>query len=74
MNEAPGLPLTIGLMGELVETELGREVTAEGFERPALDPFPQGRNPSNRGPLYLLQVVRGEWGTLTKCGHEVLAS
>jgi hypothetical protein len=45
MNEAPGLPLTIGLMGELVENaELGREVAAERFEGPALDPSPQGQN------------------------------
>jgi hypothetical protein len=45
MNEAPGLLLTIGLMGELVETaELGHKVTAEGFKGPALDPFPQGQN------------------------------
>jgi hypothetical protein len=45
MNEAPGLPLTIGLMGELVKNaELGREVAAEGFKGPALDPFPQGQN------------------------------
>jgi hypothetical protein len=43
MNKAPGLPLTISLMGELVENaELGREVAAEGFEGPTLDPFPQG--------------------------------
>ncbi len=45
MNEAPGLPLTIGLMVELVENaELGCEVAAEGFKGPALGPFPQGRN------------------------------
>ncbi len=45
MKEAPGLLLTIGLMGELVENaELGHKVAAEGFEGPALDPFPQGRN------------------------------
>ncbi len=38
MNEAPGLPLTVGLMGELVENkELGHEVVAEGFKGPALD-------------------------------------
>jgi hypothetical protein len=45
MNKAPVLPLTIGLMGELVENaELGRKVAAEGFKGPALDPFPQGWN------------------------------
>ncbi len=39
MNEAPGLPLTVGLMGELVKNNgLGRKVAAEGFEGPALDP------------------------------------
>ncbi len=45
MNKVPGLPLTIGLIGELVENaELGREVAAEEFKGPALDPFFQGRN------------------------------
>ncbi len=44
MNEAPGLPLTIGLMGELVENnELECEVVAEGFKGPALDPFTKGQ-------------------------------
>ncbi len=45
MNKAPGLPLTISLMGELVENkELGRKVAAEGFEGPGLDPSAKGRN------------------------------
>jgi hypothetical protein len=45
VNEAPGLLLTIGLMGELVKNnELGCEVVAEGFEGPALDPFTEGQN------------------------------
>ncbi len=45
MNKAPGLLFTIGLIGELVKNaELGREVAAERFEGPALDPFPQGQN------------------------------
>ncbi len=45
MNEAPGLPLTIGLMGELIENkELGREVAGEGFKGPALDPSAEGQN------------------------------
>ncbi len=45
MNEAPGLPLTVGLMGELVENkELGHEVAAEGFKGPALDPSTEGQN------------------------------
>ena len=40
MNKAPGLPLTMGPMGELIKNnELGCEVAAEGFEEPALDPF-----------------------------------
>jgi hypothetical protein len=44
MNKAPGLPLTIGLIGELVKNnELGRKVTAEGFNGPTLDPFTKGR-------------------------------
>ena len=45
MNKAPGLPLTIGLMGELAKNkELGRKVAAEGFEGPALEPSTEGRN------------------------------
>ncbi len=45
MNKAPGLPLTIGLMGELVENkEVGCMVAAEGFEGPALDPSAKGSN------------------------------
>ncbi len=43
MNKAPGLPLTIGLMGELIKNnELGCKVTAEGFKGPALDPSTEG--------------------------------
>ena len=39
INEAPGLPLTVDLMGELVENkEVGCLVAAEEFEGPALDP------------------------------------
>ncbi len=45
MNMAPGLPLTVGLMGELVENnEMGCKVAAEGFEGPALDPSAKGGN------------------------------
>ncbi len=45
MNEAPGLPLTVGLVGELVKNnELGHKVVAEGLKGPALDPSTQGRN------------------------------
>jgi hypothetical protein len=45
VNEAPGLPLTIGLMGELVENkELGCEVAGGGFKGPALDPSAKGQN------------------------------
>ncbi len=44
MNEAPGLPLTVGLMGELAKNnELGHEVAAEGFKGPALDPSTKGQ-------------------------------
>ncbi len=44
-EEAPGLPLTVGLMGELVENkEVGRKVAAEGLEGPALDPSVEGGN------------------------------
>ena len=45
MNEAPGLRLTVGLMGELGKNKkLGHEVAAEGFKGPALDPSAEGRN------------------------------
>jgi hypothetical protein len=45
VNEAPGLPLNVGLMGELVENkEVGHEVAAEGFKGPALDPSAKGGN------------------------------
>ena len=45
MNEALGLPLTVGLMGEPIENkELGHKVVGEGFKGPALDPFTKGRN------------------------------
>ncbi len=45
MNKAPGLPLTISLMGELVKNnELGCKVAAEGFKGPALDPSIKGWN------------------------------
>ncbi len=45
MNEALGLPLTIGLMGELVENNgLGCKVAAEGFKWPALDPSTEGQD------------------------------
>jgi hypothetical protein len=43
VNEAPGLPLTVGLMGQLAKNkELGRKMAAEGFEGPALDPSTKG--------------------------------
>jgi hypothetical protein len=45
VNEALGLPLTIGLMGELIKNNrLGHEVAAEGFEGPALDPSTKGQD------------------------------
>ncbi len=45
MNEAPDLPLTVGLMGELVENkELGCKVAAEGLKGPGLDPSAKERN------------------------------
>jgi hypothetical protein len=43
MNQALGLLLTVGLMGELVKNnELEGEVAAERFKGPALDPFTKG--------------------------------
>jgi hypothetical protein len=45
VNEAPGLPLMVGLMGELIKNNgLGHEVAAEGFEGPALDPSTEGQD------------------------------
>jgi hypothetical protein len=45
VNKAPGLPLTIGLMGELIKNNgMGREVVADGFEGPALDPSTGGQD------------------------------
>ncbi len=45
MNKAPGIPLTIGLMGELIKNkEVGHVVAAEGFKGPALDPSAKGGN------------------------------
>ncbi len=45
MNKAPGLPLTIGLMEELIKNNgLGRKVAAEGFKGPALDPSTEGQD------------------------------
>ncbi len=45
MNKAPGLSLTVGLMGELVKNNgLGRALAAEGFKGPALDPSTKGQD------------------------------
>jgi hypothetical protein len=45
VNEAPGLSLTIGLMGELIKNnKLGRKVAAKGFKRPTLYPSTEGRD------------------------------
>jgi hypothetical protein len=45
VNEALGLLLIVGPMGELVENkDVGRKVAAEGFEGPALDPSAKGGN------------------------------
>ena len=45
INEAPGLPLIVNCMGELVkENGLGRKVAAEGFEGPGLDPSNKGQD------------------------------
>jgi hypothetical protein len=75
VNEAPGLRLTVGLMGELVENkEVGRKVAAEGLEGLALDPSAEGGNAELRVSRYSLRVVWGEWGNVTKCSCEVLAS
>jgi hypothetical protein len=45
INKAPGLPLIVDRMGELVEdNELGCKVAAEGFEGPGLDPSNKGQD------------------------------
>ncbi len=45
MNKAPGLALTVGLMGERIKNNgLGWEVAAEGFKGPALDPSTEGQD------------------------------
>ncbi len=42
---APGLPLIVDHMGELVEDNgLGRKVGAEGFKGPGLDPSNEGQD------------------------------
>jgi hypothetical protein len=53
VNEAPGLLLTVGLMGELIKNNrLGREVAAEGFEGPALDPSTKGQDAELQGSQF----------------------
>ncbi len=45
VNKAPGLPLTVGPMGELIKNkDVGRKVAAEEFKEPALDPSAEGGN------------------------------
>jgi hypothetical protein len=45
VNEAPGLPLIVDHMGELVENNvLGRTVADAGFEGPGLDPSSGGED------------------------------
>ncbi len=45
INKAPGLPLIVDCMGELIEdNELGCEVAAEGFKGPGLDPSNKGQD------------------------------
>jgi hypothetical protein len=45
VNEALGILLAVGLMGELVKNnELGCKVVAEGFKGPVLDPSTKGRD------------------------------
>ncbi len=45
INKAPGLPLIVNCMGELVKDNgLGRKVAAEGFEGHGLDPSNEGQD------------------------------
>jgi hypothetical protein len=51
VNEALGLPLTIGLMGELVENkEVGCQVAADGFKGLLWTHLLRGVMPSNGFP------------------------
>ncbi len=51
MNAAPGLPLTIGLIGELVEKkELECKVAVRGSKGLLWIPLPRGGMPNNRFP------------------------
>ncbi len=44
-GEAPGLPLIVDCMGELVEdNELEHEMAAEGFKGPGSDPSNEGQD------------------------------
>ncbi len=53
MNKAPGLLLTVGLMGELVKNNgLGCKVAAEGFKEPALDPSTGGQDAKKQGSQF----------------------
>ncbi len=63
MNVAPGLPLTIGLMGELVESkELECKVAAEGFRGACFGPLYQGVGCLVIGLSVLLRVYGGGGG------------
>ena len=45
VNKAPGLPLTVGPMGELIKNKkVGCLMAAEGFKGPALDPSTEGQD------------------------------
>jgi hypothetical protein len=60
VNKELGLPLTIGLMGELVDNnELGRKVADEGFEGPALDPFTRAKWQVTGFPVFVAGSVGG---------------
>jgi hypothetical protein len=51
MNKALGLPLTVGLMGELVKNnELGCKVWLKGLKGLLWTPLPKGGMASNRVP------------------------
>ncbi len=45
IKKAPGLPLIVNHMGELIKDNgLGCKVAAEGFEGPGLDPSNKGQD------------------------------
>ncbi len=65
MNKAPGLPLTVGLMGELVKNnKLGARWQLRGSKGLLWTLLPRGRMPSSRVPSFAAGSMG--WGGLQK--------